>query len=38
MKFTDRVNYQTIMRLMHSVLRRANIGVDFEFPDRNERR
>jgi beta-galactosidase len=33
MKFSDRVNYQTIMHQMYRALYQANIGVDFVFPD-----
>jgi len=33
MKFSDRVNYRTILRQMYSALYHANIGVDFVFPD-----
>jgi beta-galactosidase len=33
MKFSDRVNYRTILRQMYDVLYRANIGVDFVFPE-----
>jgi len=33
MKFSDQANYQTVMRQMYRVLYRANIGVDFVFPD-----
>jgi beta-galactosidase len=33
MKFSDRVNYRTLMRQMYTVLYRANVGVDFVFPE-----
>jgi beta-galactosidase len=33
MKFSDRENYRTILRQMYGVLYRANIGVDFVFPE-----
>jgi beta-galactosidase len=33
MKFSDRENYRTIMRQMYGVLYRANVGVDFVFPE-----
>jgi beta-galactosidase len=33
MKFSDHVNYLTILRQMYDVLYRANIGVDFVFPE-----
>jgi beta-galactosidase len=33
MKFSDRVNYRSILRQMYGVLYRANIGVDFVFPE-----
>jgi beta-galactosidase len=33
MKFSDRVNYSTILRQMYDVLYRANVGVDFVFPE-----
>jgi beta-galactosidase len=33
MKFSDRVNYRTILLQMYNVLYRANIGVDFVFPE-----
>jgi len=33
MKFSDRVNYRTIEQQMYRVLYRANIGIDFVFPD-----
>jgi beta-galactosidase len=33
MKFSDRVNYQTILQQMYSALYRNNIGVDFVFPE-----
>ncbi|HEY4979756.1 MAG TPA: beta-galactosidase [Candidatus Acidoferrum sp.] len=33
MKFSDHVNYRTILRQMYDVLYRANIGVDFVFPE-----
>lgn len=33
MKFSDRVNYTTVLRQMYNVLYRANIGVDFVFPE-----
>lgn len=33
MKFSDRANYRTLMRQMYTALYRANIGVDFVFPE-----
>jgi beta-galactosidase len=33
MKFSDRENYRTILRQMYGVLYRANVGVDFVFPE-----
>src|SRR3984893_3639113 len=33
MKFSDRENYRSILRQMYRVLYRANIGVDFVFPE-----
>ena len=33
MKFSDRVNYRTILRQMYSALYRLNVGVDFVFPE-----
>ena len=33
MKFSDRVNYRWLMQQMYSSLYRANIGVDFVFPE-----
>jgi beta-galactosidase len=33
MKFSDKVNYLTILRQMYSALYRANVGLDFVFPD-----
>ena len=33
MKFSDRVNYRTIEQQMYRALYRANIGVDFVFPE-----
>lgn len=33
MKFSDRANYRTVMGQMYHVLYRANIGVDFVFPE-----
>ena len=33
MKFSDRANYRSILRQMYGVLYRANIGVDFVFPE-----
>lgn len=33
MKFSDRVNYRAILRQMYGVLYRANVGVDFIFPE-----
>ncbi|MGH7744117.1 MAG: beta-galactosidase, partial [Candidatus Dormibacteria bacterium] len=33
MKFSDRVNYRTVLNQMYSALYHANIGVDFVFPD-----
>ncbi|HEV2350597.1 MAG TPA: beta-galactosidase [Terriglobia bacterium] len=33
MKFSDHQNYRTILRQMYSALYRANIGVDFVFPE-----
>jgi beta-galactosidase len=36
MKFSDRVNYRTILRQMYHTLYRANVGVDFVFPDSTE--
>ena len=33
MKFSDRVNYATILHQMYNVLYHANIGVDFVFPE-----
>jgi beta-galactosidase len=33
MKFSDRANYRTIFRQMYHTLYRANVGVDFVFPD-----
>lgn len=33
MKFSDRVNYRTMLRQMYHTLYRANVGVDFVFPD-----
>jgi beta-galactosidase len=36
MKFSDRVNYRTILRQMYHTLYRENVGVDFVFPDSTE--
>lgn len=33
MKFSEKVNYRTIMTQMYSALYKANIGVDFVFPE-----
>lgn len=33
MRFSDRVNYSTILHQMYNVLYHANIGVDFVFPE-----
>lgn len=33
MKFSDRVNYRSILRQMYGAMYRANVGVDFVFPD-----
>jgi beta-galactosidase len=33
MKFSDRVNYRSVLRQMYHTLYRANVGVDFVFPD-----
>jgi beta-galactosidase len=33
MKFSDKVNYKTILNQMYGVLYRANVGVDFVFPE-----
>ena len=33
MKFSDKVNYRTILRQMYHTLYRENVGVDFVFPD-----
>jgi beta-galactosidase len=33
MKFSDRVNYRTVMSQMYHALYRSNIGVDFVFPE-----
>lgn len=33
MKFSDRVNYRTILGQVYSALYRSNIGVDFVFPE-----
>jgi beta-galactosidase len=33
MKFSEHVNYRTILRQMYDVLYRANVGVDFVFPE-----
>jgi len=33
MKFSDRVNYATILHQMYDVLYHANVGVDFVFPE-----
>jgi beta-galactosidase len=33
MKFSDRVNYRTILQQMYRVLYRNNVGVDFVFPE-----
>ena len=33
MKFSDHTNYRTILRQMYEVLYRANVGVDFVFPE-----
>ncbi len=33
MKFSDKVNYKTILNQMYGVLYRANIGADFIFPE-----
>lgn len=33
MKFSDRANYRSILRQMYHTLYRANVGVDFVFPD-----
>jgi beta-galactosidase len=33
MKFSDRVNYPSILRQMYGVLYRANVGADFVFPE-----
>jgi beta-galactosidase len=33
MKFSDKVNYRTIMDQMYGALYRQNVGVDFVFPD-----
>lgn len=33
MKFSERVNYTTILTQMYHTLYRANIGIDFVFPD-----
>jgi beta-galactosidase len=33
MKFSDKVNYRTVMDQMYAVLYRSNVGVDFVFPE-----
>ena len=33
MKFSDKVNYRTILTQMYSALYKANVGVDFVFPE-----
>jgi beta-galactosidase len=33
MKFSDRVNYHTILRQMYGALYRSNVGLDFVFPE-----
>jgi beta-galactosidase len=33
MKFSDRVNYRSILRQMYGAMYRANVGVDFVFPE-----
>ena len=33
MKFSDRVNYRSILRQMYGAMYRANVGVDFIFPE-----
>jgi len=33
MKFSDRVDYRTLLRQMYGVFYRANVGVDFVFPE-----
>jgi beta-galactosidase len=33
MKFSDRANYRSVLRQMYHTLYRANVGVDFVFPD-----
>jgi beta-galactosidase len=33
MKFSDKVNYRTILRQMYETLYRQNVGVDFIFPE-----
>lgn len=33
MKFSDRANYRSVLRQMYHALYRANMGVDFVFPD-----
>lgn len=33
MKFSDKVNYQTLLSQMYSALYRNNVGVEFVFPD-----
>jgi beta-galactosidase len=33
MKFSDRVNYRTILHQMYGAMYRANVGVDFVFPE-----
>ena len=33
MKFSDRANYRSILRQLYHTLYRANVGVDFVFPD-----
>jgi beta-galactosidase len=33
MKFSDRANYRSILRQMYHTLYRANVGVDFVFPE-----
>ena len=33
MKFSDKVNYRTILTQMYSTLYKANVGVDFVFPE-----
>jgi beta-galactosidase len=36
MKFSDRVDYRTLLWQMYGVLYRANVGVDFVFPESTE--